>query len=228
MSVVAYSNRIELTWTDPSAENLANFAGYRIMRRISRSDTVFYQQVYNSDANDKSASHLFADTGIRSGASYSYYIQSKALIGLNDVNADPTTRGKIIYSSRLFVQDNSGGTPSIVPPMLPQDDLSKIRVVPNPYNVADPIVSNSAVYGSESDGRLIFFVNLPAQCTIKIFTENGDLIKTIEHASLASPSGSEKWTLMTESQQVISSGVYIAVFQKPTGEVAYQKFIVVR
>lgn len=228
MSIIAYSDRIELKWTDPNAESLTNFAGYKIMRRISRSDTVFYQQVYDSDKNDKAANHLFADNGIRSGASYSYYIQSKALISPTDLNADPTTRGKIIYSSRLFVQDNSGGAPSVVPPISPQDDLSKIRVVPNPYNIADPIVSNSAVYGSESEGRLIFFVNLPSECTIKIFTENGDLIKTIQHASFASPSGSEKWSLMTESQQVISSGVYVAVFQKPTGEVSYQKFVVVR
>lgn len=228
MSVTAYSNRIEIQWADLAAENLSNFAGYRIMRRISRSDTVFYQQVYDSDKNDKMATHLFADSGIRSGASYSYYVQAKALISSTDLNADPTTRGRIIYSGRLFVQDNSGGTPAAVPPISPQDDLSKIRVVPNPYNIADPVVSNSSVYGSESEGRLIFFVNLPSECTIKIFTENGDLIKTIQHMSLASPSGSEKWTLMTESQQVISSGIYVAVFQKPSGEVSYQKFVVVR
>lgn len=228
ISVTAYSNRIELKWADVAAENLANFAGYRIMRRISRSDTVFYQQVYNSDKTDKGSTHLFSDNEIRSGASYSYYIQAKALISPTDLNADPTTRGKIIYSSRLFVQDNSGGTPSVVPPIPPQDDLSKVRVVPNPYNISDPLVSNSSVYGSESEGRLIFFVNLPSECTIKIFTENGDLIKTIQHSSFASPSGSEKWTLMTDSQQVISSGIYIAVIQKPTGEVSYQKFIVVR
>ena len=228
MNVTAFSDRIEIQWADAAAENLSNFAGYRIMRRISRSDTVFYEQVYDSDKNDKIANHLFADNGIRSGASYSYYVQSKALISPTDLNADPTTRGKIIYSSRLFVQDNSGGAPAVVPPISPQDDLSKIRVVPNPYNIADPVVSNSAVYGSESEGRLIFFVNLPSECTIKIFTENGDLVKTIHHASLASPSGSEKWTLMTDSQQVISSGIYIAVFQKPSGEVSYQKFVVVR
>ena len=228
LNITAYSDRVEIKWKDAAAENLSNFAGYRIMSRISRSDTVFYKQVYDSDSNDKTAEHLFADNSIRSGASYSYYVQAKALIGPADLNADPTTRGRIIYSSRLFVQDNSGGTPAVVPPISPQDDLSKIRVVPNPYNISDPIVSNSGLYGSESEGRLIFFVNLPSECTIKIFTENGDLVKTIEHRSVASPSGSEKWTMMTESQQVISSGIYIAVFQKPSGEVSYQKFVVVR
>ncbi len=228
ISTTAYSNRIEVGWSDAAAEKLSNFAGYRIMRRISRSDTVFYETVFDTTGDYKGSYHVFKDMGIRTGASYSYYVQSKALIDPFDQKADPTTRGKIIYSGRLYVQDNSGGASSVYPPMPPQDDLSKIRVVPNPYNIADPIVSNSAVYGSESQGRLIFFVNLPPQCTIKIFTENGDLIKTINHVSLASPSGSEKWTLMTESNQVISSGIYIAVIQTPSGAVSYQKFIVVR
>ena len=227
----ASANHIEIDWTDPQAEQMSNFAGYRIMRRISRYDTVFYSAVYDSGPDDKVASskdtHAFYDTTIRSGANYSYYVQAKALIAPDDPNADPTTRGKIIYSSRLFVQDNSAGTPILYPPVLPQDDLSKIRVVPNPYNISDPLV-NGSTYGAGTQGRLIYFLNLPAVCTIKIFTENGDLVKTIDHTSPGGPSGSEQWTLDTSSGQLVSSGIYIAVFQTPNGGASYQKFVIVR
>ena len=227
VTATAYASQIQLTWADVPAEQLSNFAGYRIMRRISRYDTVFYDVVYNSNSSDKAASHTFNDTTIRTGANYSYYVQAKALIDPNDPNADPTTRGKMMYSSRLFVQDNSSGTPIIYPPVLPQDDMSRIRVVPNPYNISDPLV-NGATYGSGTQGRLIYFLNLPAICTIKIFTENGDLVKTIDHNSPGGPSGSEQWTLDTSSGQIVSSGIYIAVFQRPNGDASYQKFVIVR
>ena len=227
ITITAFASNIQVDWEDTQAEKLNNFAGYRIMKRISRLDTVFYQPVYNSDASDIGASHTFNDTTIRPGANYSYYVQAKALIDPNDLNADPTTRGKEIFSSRLWVQDNSLGTPVVYPPVLPQDNLSKIRVVPNPYNISDPLV-NGSTYGSGTEGRLLYFLNLPAICTIKIFTENGDLVRTIDHTSSGGPSGSEQWNLDTSSGQVVSSGLYIAVFQKPNGEVSYEKFIIVR
>jgi len=34
--------------------------------------------------------------------------------------------------------------------------------------------------------------------------------------------------MITRNQQVISSGVYIAVFQKPNGESSMQKFLMIR
>jgi hypothetical protein len=34
--------------------------------------------------------------------------------------------------------------------------------------------------------------------------------------------------MITRNQQVISSGVYIAVFEKPSGEISHQKFLVIR
>ena len=74
---------------------------------------------------------------------------------------------------------------------------------------------------------MLLFFNLPAVVTIKIFTESGDLVKTINHDS-PELAGSLRWNMITDTQQAISSGVYIAVFEKPNGEVAYQKFVVVR
>lgn len=219
VSVTGYGDGVEIDWTDPQAETMPNFSGYRIMARISNADTIFYSPVYNSDASDKSAKHSFKLKDILFGAQYYFYVQSKALIAADDPNADPTTRGKMMYSSRLLFPDIN----SVQPPHFPQYDMSKIRIVPNPYNIKDPLL---ITYGFTNQ-RNIAFYNLPPQCTIKIFTENGDLVQTIQHNNPLG-TGSENWNMLTSSQQVINSGVYIAVFQKPSGEISYQKFIVVR
>jgi hypothetical protein len=51
------------------------------------------------------------------------------------------------------------------------------------------------------------FLNIPPFCTIRIFTERGDLINTLEHSD---GSGDEAWNLITTSRQTVVSGVYIA------------------
>lgn len=211
---------VVLTWSNTEAEAMPNFAGYSIYRRLTNQDTLSYSLIYSSGPEDISIEHTFVDTTVLSGAPYYYYIQTKARINDDDLNADPTTRGKIIYSSRVWI-------PNIIPvnpPKFSTEDMSRIRIVPNPYNLNDPRVKSLF---ADRNGRQLNFYNLPAIVTIKIFTENGDLIKTIEHYSEQSD-GYKEWDMITDSQQVISSGVYIAVFQKRSGETSFQKFIVVR
>ncbi len=228
VSIIGYGDGVEIKWSDPSAETLPNFSGYRIMRRITNSDTVFYKQIYSSDLNDKAAEHIFKDTTAIPSTNTFYYVQAKAIIDESDpnyLNADPSTRNKIMYSSRTLIPNNDTKL-SVNPPRFPQDDLSKIRVVPNPFNISDPSIRGR--FSKELGDQVITFYNLPVSCTIKIFTENGDLIQTIEHNNPVTRSGSEQWDMTTSSQQAINSGVYVAVFQKPSGELSYQKFVVVR
>jgi len=198
---------------------MPNFAGYRILRRLTDRDSVFYDVIYSSGPEDIGSEHEFLDTTVLSGAPYYYYLQTKATIDENDFNADPSTRGKIMYSSRLLVPNLN----SIRPPKHSSEDMTQIRIVPNPYNINDPLVRELG-----TDGRIINFYNMPPVVSIKIFTENGDLVKTIEHDDAVDESGYEFWDMITDNQQVISSGIYIAVFQKPSGETSFQKFIVVR
>jgi hypothetical protein len=86
-------------------------------------------------------------------------------------------------------------------------ELSKIRVVPNPYIV-------SSLYEREFGElrreplRQIQFVNLPTECTIYIFTIDADLIKTINHNST---NGTEVWDLRTEGGRELAAGIYIYV-----------------
>ena len=99
--------------------------------------------------------------------------------------------------------------------------MTAIRVVPNPYNIAAQL--NVLRYPGEPNK--IGFLNIPPECTIKIYTEYGELIQTIPHTN---GSGDAYWSLTTSSNQIIVSGLYIAVFQTPSGQTAMRKFVVIR
>ncbi|HNY91965.1 MAG TPA: hypothetical protein PKM23_10615, partial [bacterium] len=219
VTITGLGTGVEIRWSAPEAESRPDFAGYRIMRRLSNLDTLFFEEIHASGPEDKAAEHLFVDKEVLIGAQYYYYVQSRARIAADDPLADPLSRGRIIYSSRVMQPTINW----INPPHFSQNDLTRIRIVPNPYNINDPLL----VKQGWTDQRGIQFYNLPGKVTIKIFTEFGDLVQTIEHDSPVS-AGYEIWDMITRNQQVISSGVYIVVFQKPTGETAFQKFMVVR
>ncbi len=96
-----------------------------------------------------------------------------------------------------------------------------IRVVPNPYNISAQL--NRLRYPGEPNK--IGFLNIPPVCTIKIYTELGELIQTIQHTN---GSGDAYWNLNTSSDQIVVSGIYIAVFQPPSGQTTIKKFVVIR
>jgi len=110
--------------------------------------------------------------------------------------------------------------------------MEDIRVVPNPYNIRNRSLQYVGEYNK------IMFLNLPAACKIRIFTERGDLIYTIDHEG----SGDARWDLITSSRQIVVSGVYIAHFEVPEdikdintgellipkGESTYRKFVIIR
>lgn len=218
-SVKGYPDNATIRWSDPEAEALSNFAGYRILRKKSNLDTSFYQIIHTTTQDDKAAMHTYEDSGVQFGASYYYYVQALSKVDANAPNALPNLRGQLIPSGRLYV-----ATPeSIEPPRGGTETLSDIIIAPNPYNIDDPKVQAQGWV----DFRGIVFFNLPGYCEIDIYTEDGDLVKHIVHDSPVR-AGSYYWDMLTDSQQVISSGVYIAAFTDKDGGVAYRKFGVVR
>ena len=104
------------------------------------------------------------------------------------------------------------------------DMMDQIRVVPNPYFVTDQIQR------SPYDAK-IFFTKLPKQCTISIYTINGELIKKFEHNELTSPEPEkyavEVWDLIASSKQRVASQTLIAKIETPNGANSIQKFSVV-
>jgi len=101
--------------------------------------------------------------------------------------------------------------------------LERIRVVPNPY-----IVRND--WEVSSDYAKIQFINLPLNCTIRVYTLAGNLVRTIEHVvdpNNLSQGGTEEWDVLTKYEQKPASGVYVyhisSKFGTRTGKIAIIK-----
>ncbi|MCC6652240.1 MAG: T9SS type A sorting domain-containing protein, partial [Candidatus Eisenbacteria bacterium] len=80
------------------------------------------------------------------------------------------------------------------------------RAVPNPY------YAHSA-YELNQFSRKIRFVNMPEQCTVRIFNLSGQLVRTLRKTD-ASTSILE-WDVETESALPVGSGVYIFHVEAP-------------
>lgn len=78
----------------------------------------------------------------------------------------------------------------------------------------------------EEQDRRIWFINLPSEATIYIYTLDGDLIRTIEHkwprpqnseTYLSDYSSRAAWDLITRNTQAVTSGIYLYVIKSPVG-----------
>jgi len=119
-----------------------------------------------------------------------------------------------------------------------KDDMSKIKVVPNPYvitNEMEPAVMNEGF----NQRRRILFTNIPAKCDIKIYTISGLLVDEIdvnnstENGDELNPNsegnGTVKWNLLTKEGLDIAAGYYIYhVKSKESGKEKVGKFAIIK
>ncbi|MCP4568623.1 MAG: hypothetical protein GY841_13685 [FCB group bacterium] len=99
-----------------------------------------------------------------------------------------------------------------------------VTVYPNPYRIdggyAQAGFENRDRTKSAERTRKIHFANLPARCTIRIFTLNGDLVQKIEHDY--GESGPESmhatWNLISRNTQAVTTGIYIWSVTSDMGE----------
>ncbi|MBO8129893.1 MAG: hypothetical protein H0Z29_00060 [Candidatus Marinimicrobia bacterium] len=203
-SVVRPTNEgIKISWEPSPAENWPGFIGYKLERKVSTYDTVFYKVVYTGKDNE------YIDVHVRPSPKYFYRIYAGV----------ETSDGDTIWSSP-FWRYNVLGTSANQPPST--GGLDEIVMVPNPFNYNDKML---AKYLFEKPKNLtLTFFNLPKDVTISIYTEYGDLVRKVKTTG----TGDYKMKLVNEDGQPIASGVYIVVFTNSNGDMAYKKLIVVR
>ena len=209
-NVTSGGDRISLSWTVYDAAD-PNLDGFEIYRAVGRYDST-YHLLYTANVSERSYDDV---TPIR-GLNYYYYIVSVGKASANDGSA-MTPAGRLI-SSRYYTQ-------SYDPATLKRQagtSMDQIRVVPNPFNIS---AAKELGFGEDQANRLAFF-NIPGRCTIKIYSEIGELIKTIEHSD---GSGDAFWDSVTSSNQIVVSGIYIALVENnDTGEKKIVKFAIIR
>jgi hypothetical protein len=103
-------------------------------------------------------------------------------------------------------------------------ESGKVRVVPNPATVA----AGGMSFAGTPDK--ILFVNLPVKCTLRIYTETGNLVTTISHYGTAD----HEWNQRTDGNQYVASGIYILAVTDAQGldgaplDNQFVKFVIVR
>jgi hypothetical protein len=89
-----------------------------------------------------------------------------------------------------------------------QTDASNVFVFPNPWRPHGPNAGGGpGQTGTDSGG--ITFSNLPSECTIKIYTISGELVRQIQHSDLIGPVGQQTWDGNTSGGSHAASGVYL-------------------
>jgi len=207
-------DRVELRW-----ETIANPppgypepVAWEIYRTNGYEDNLPYEQIARLNPSERS----YDDTDLVRGTDYYYYIQ--AVGPDNPVDPDAiqgTPDGRPLRSGRYYTQTYTPATLK----RSPGETLEAARVVPNPVNLG----AEQGIRFAQED-RVAFF-NIPGECTIKIYTEVGELVEIIEHTD---GSGDETWNLTTSSRQLLVSGNYIAVIETPDGRRVFRKFVVIR
>ncbi len=211
--VISGADRIRLEW-DVYAD--ADHVGFEIWRGRNRpegahEDKLLYDRIATLGGSD----HSFEDTEVVRGISYYYYIQSVGPVN-NDGTA-LTKTGVPLKSSRYYTQTYD---PAFLK-RAPGSTMDDLRIVPNPWNLA---ASPNVRWPDQQDK--LGFLDIPGKCTIKIYTELGELVEEIEHTD---GTGDEFWQLTTSSRQVVVSGIYFAVIQDhDTGEQVIRHFVIIR
>ena len=216
-------NSILIQWGDES-ESAPDFAGYRIYKAkgspyYSEEGGIVVGKWERIAEFKGTATHSYEDRDVERGVGYYYYVTAF------DDGSDNTTGlypGESLESGKYLNMTTRAAY--LTRP--PKNNLSAVRVVPNPFNIS----AQKLQYPGEPDK--IMFMNLPAVCTIEIYNESGDLIKTLHHTD---GSGDEAWKNLTgesfqttSSGQIVVSGIYIAHITTPDGKSTNVKFLVVR
>lgn len=189
----------------------ANPQGFEIWRAQGEPRMWEFEKVAELSPDKRS----YEDTDVSRGIGYYYHILS-----VGKVNEDPTgltPTGKPLKSSLYYTQTYDPAF-AYKPG---SGDLEAIRVVPNPYDLG---ADKNLRWPDVQDQ--IAFQNVPGKCTIRIYTEMGELVKTIEHTN---GSGDEFWDLTTSSNQMVASGIYMATIEdNSTSEQVIRKFVIIR
>jgi len=100
-------------------------------------------------------------------------------------------------------------------------DIEKVNVFPNPYYAFNSLEENRF-------DKFVTFTHLPAQATIKIFTLNGNIVRTLKKDTDASDVYL-KWDLRNEKNLPVASGPYVAHIDMGTlGEKLLKLYIIQR
>jgi hypothetical protein len=211
---------IYMNWDYDSAEE-GNIQGFEIYRAADRVDST-YRLIHTASPGERTFQDGDANPvgGPVRGRDYYYYITAVGQASQN--TGEGMTPQVALRSSRYYTQtydparlQRPAGT-----------SMDQIVIAPNPYVRS---ATGNLRFTTGSQDRIAFY-EIPGRAKIRIYTELGEHIFSIDHSD---GSGDTFWDLFTESRQKIVSGVYIAVIENldndspEYGKQVIKKFVVV-
>jgi len=109
---------------------------------------------------------------------------------------------------------------------LSEELLDSVYVVPNPY-IATSIFEPRNPYKTGRGERRIYFMNLPPECEITIYTKSGHVVDRIYHHGNSVSGGMEAWDLLNKDGMEIAYGIYFYVV-KYNGKTKVGKLAVIK
>ncbi len=197
------------------------------------------------DSTMSEQGYTFIDSNLVRGRTYRYTVTSYTIPGITEVEQPISGGGvdTVRLESAPLESGFSENDTLIIIPFDPSTKIGDVKVVPNPYRTDMNYTFENGGYEGLSrewhEGkRVIWFIHLPAKCTIRIFSLTGDLVATFEHDdplrqalersdNQPRPVGQEEWNLLTESGRAIASGVYVFSVESEYGR-QVGKFVVIR
>jgi len=179
---------IDLSWTDPINDTIKiaefnvyraerSFIGpYKFLKRIRPGRDIDRTRYFDEEINK----WVYEDQTISLGAGYYYTVTSK---DEEDDESWYTNRN----SEPVFAASSAA------------PDALNVKVFPNPFRE----ISGFPTSGSEDS---IVWTNLPARCTVRIYTSSGELVKTMEHDN--QDLGEEVWDQLSDARQQVAPGIY--------------------
>ncbi len=230
IEVTSGPDRITVNWSYPDQSYFQNtitgaddWYEWKVYRKqgallvndpLDQNSGARWQLIYTTTDKNQTT---FVDKNVTRGVDYYYAVTA---VNNGTQNKDGIYPGEKLESSR-FANRTQVPAVSFKPGL---NTSGAVRVVPNPATVA---AGKGLTSGSPDK---ISFFNLPVKCTLRIFTETGDLVKTINHYGTAD----EEWDQRTDNNQYVTSGIYVLAVTdcqdlngKPLDN-QFVKFIIVR
>ena len=196
-SIAISWNSLETNWVNPISGK-SDFQEYRVyrsdrsfigpftlVRRINPGRSTDVTRFFNSDINK----WVYEDQNISLATGYFYAVTSLDSSGneswLTNRNEDA------IQATRSAAEN-----------------VLNVKVFPNPFKE----VSGFPTSGTEN---YIVWSNLPAVCTIRIYTSSGELVKTLKHENLSS--GEKVWDQLSDARQRTAPGIYFWTVESEVG-----------
>ncbi len=213
-TTLRWDNRIDLEYIDPNT-GTNTLKVYRIYKTEdpNRLTWNLYDSVtvkYDENSAYRTDAYEYIDNEVINGFYYSYSV--------TPVDSSGDESGKALLAENRNTVELRPGSDAL-------QTTKEIRVVPNPYVISTNWERERL--GNISDGepiRELAFTNLPAECTINIFTIDGDLVKVLEHHGTG---GTAYWDVRSDFNQMVATGVYFYHVKSNFGE-KVGKFAIIR